>query len=200
MKAVLISIQPYWVFLIIARIMGWKIDKEKTTEVRKNFPKDQDWNRNVKIFCSRDKKSFGKIPKEYQPLMERFLGKVIGEFVCDSVEMVNAGCSDYGIDLFYHDCMTKGCLTESEVDKYFNIPEDKDLRVMKGNGYAWHISDLTIYDKPKELSEFRKPCPYTDGTYCIENKCEYYGDWTGVCRCWVERPPQSWCYVEVQNG
>ena len=40
MKAVLMSIQPYWVFLIIARIMGWKIDKEKTIEVRKNFPKD----------------------------------------------------------------------------------------------------------------------------------------------------------------
>ncbi len=30
MKVVLISIQPYYVFLIIARAMGWKIDQEKT--------------------------------------------------------------------------------------------------------------------------------------------------------------------------
>ena len=85
-KSVLISIQPYWVFFIIARKMGWNIDKEKTIEVRKNFPKDQDWNRNVEIYCSKDKKSFSKIPKEYQPLMQKFLGKVIGEFVCDRVD------------------------------------------------------------------------------------------------------------------
>ena len=76
MKAVLMSIQPYWVFLIIARKMGWHIDKEKTIEVRKNFPKDQDWNRSVEIYCSKDKKSFSQIPKKYQPLMKRFLGKV----------------------------------------------------------------------------------------------------------------------------
>ena len=33
--------------------------------------------------------------------------------------------------------------------------------------YGFHISDLKIYDKPKELSEFG-----------------------------LKRPPQSWCYVE----
>ncbi len=40
MKSVLISIQPYWVFLIIARLMGWNIPQEKTVEVRKDYPKD----------------------------------------------------------------------------------------------------------------------------------------------------------------
>ena len=40
MKSVLIAIQPYWVFLIIATKMGWEIDQEKTVEVRKSFPKD----------------------------------------------------------------------------------------------------------------------------------------------------------------
>ncbi len=38
MKSVLISIQPYWVFLIIARLMGWNIPQEKTVEVRKDYP------------------------------------------------------------------------------------------------------------------------------------------------------------------
>ena len=177
-KSVLISIQPYWFFLIIAESMGWYIGKVKTEEIRKNFPKDSDWDRIAIIYCSKDKKSFNRIPKEYQPLMQKFLGKVVGKWFCDSIEMVNAKCSAYGIDLFYHDCMTQGCLTEREIDKYFNIPEDKDLRVMKGNGYAWHISNLKIYDKPKELSEFFTP---------MGKRPSYM----------IERPPQSWCYVEA---
>lgn len=37
------------------------------------------------------------------------------------------------------------------------------------NGYGWHISDLVIYDEPKSLNEFR-----------------------------LNRPPQSWCYVEQE--
>ena len=36
--------------------------------------------------------------------------------------------------------------------------------------FGWRIDDLVIYDKPKELSEF-------------------------ICRKPLERPPQSWCYV-----
>lgn len=31
MKGVLISIQPYYVFLIIAKAMGWEIDDEQIT-------------------------------------------------------------------------------------------------------------------------------------------------------------------------
>lgn len=80
------SIQPYWVFLIIATKMGWNISKEKTIEVRKTFPKDGNWDKVVKMYCSNNKKSFSMIPKEYQPLMKQFLGKVVGEFVCDLIE------------------------------------------------------------------------------------------------------------------
>ena len=48
-KSVLISIQPYYVFLIIAKTMGWDIPQEKTIEVRKTVPKDKDWNKKVII-------------------------------------------------------------------------------------------------------------------------------------------------------
>lgn len=85
MRSVLISIQPYWVFLIIAKMLGWKTDKEKTIEARKSYPKAENWDKVVKIYCSKDERSFSKIPKEYQPLMERYLGKVMGEFVCDQL-------------------------------------------------------------------------------------------------------------------
>lgn len=141
MKAVLISIQPYWVFLIIAKIMGWNIDKEKTVEVRKSYPKAENWNKVAKIYCSKDKRSFSKIPKEYQPLMERFLGKVIGEFICDEI----ADCRDL--------TLTPTCLTLEQWLKYTDNH--------KGPVWGWHISDLVIYDQPKPLSKFaveRYPC------------------------------------------
>ena len=44
-KAVMASIQPYYVFLIIARLMGWNIPQYKKVEVRKDFPKDKYWNK-----------------------------------------------------------------------------------------------------------------------------------------------------------
>lgn len=78
-----------------------------------------------------------------------------------------------------------------------------------GGLYGWHISDLVIYDKPKELSEF--------ATFCNKNvnrcaNCEHYlfdnddlngyRRWCGVYRRKpLTRPPQSWCYVEeVSNN
>jgi len=48
--------------------------------------------------------------------------------------------------------------------------------------YGWHISDLVIYDKPKELSEFMK-AEYNYGKIHLPPSKLY-------------RPPQSWCYVE----
>lgn len=65
--------------------------------------------------------------------------------------------------------------------------------------YAWHISNLIIYDEPKELYEFEKPCPYDEE--CV--LCKYYrngGIYAPPYCDWDEfeltRPPQSWYYVE----
>ena len=59
--------------------------------------------------------------------------------------------------------------------------------------YGWHISDLKIYDNPKECSEFRKPCDrFLDCCTCrrlVHN--EYMS-----CDNKITRPPLSWCYVE----
>ena len=168
MKSVLISIQPYWVFLIIAKIMGWEIEQHKTIEVRKNYPKDESWDKTAIIYCSKDKKSFNRIPKEYQPIMQRFLGKVIGEFVCDRIDryyytdLIGANSYDEG----YVCGEGNTCLNAEELWEY---GKGADL-------FGWHISDLKIYDKPKELSEFWTiKC-----TNCIKT---------------ITRPPQSWCYV-----
>ena len=180
MKSVLIAIRPQWAEKIAKGI--------KTIEVRKTAPQEVPF----KCYIYETKGQYVKFTHGAHTKYGYGRGKVIGAFICDRIEMVNAKCSNYGIDLFYHDCLTNGCLTEREIEKYFNVPEDRDLRAMKGNGYVWNISDLKIYDKPKELSEFRKHCKMT---LPMCDRCEYYSIWRGRCEN-ITRPPQSWCYVE----
>ena len=203
MKSVLISIQPYWVFLIIAKTMGWSIDKEKTVEVRKNYPKSNDWNKVVKIYCSKDKKSFAQIPKEYQPLMEKFLGKVTGEFVCDKIFEIEYQCGSYrckGLTVLENDRVASASkLSLRDIRNYLSC----------NNGYGWHISNLVIYDKPRELSDFYAKCNKfdLDKKEIYEAHCTDCGNEHGIAPCeyinkkWcvpITRPPQSWCYVESE--
>ena len=86
------------------------------------------------------------------------------------------------------------CLSQAELLGYLG----------KKYGFAWHIDNLEIYDKPKELSEFRtlpcnKPesacrnCKYlqvTNTPYAYESECFVQNGKT------LTRPPQSWCYIE----
>lgn len=184
MKSVLISIQPYYVFLIIARRMGWHIPQEKTVEVRKNFPKDSAWNKRVHIYCSKNRKSFNRIPAQYQPFMEKLLGKVVGNFECDSIRK---GGADNTLQAYYHNNPAETCLTDQELVLYANF--GKPL-------YFWHISDLKVYDVPKDLGEFHTICtkPPTEIT-CrgCPNKAEFCFNKKKPLSC----PPQSWCYVEA---
>ena len=69
--------------------------------------------------------------------------------------------------------------------------------------YFWHISALKIYDKPRELSEFKRPCPVGD---CQECKFALWQTNTFISESKIVgctqkiKAPQSWCYVmEEQN-
>lgn len=48
--------------------------------------------------------------------------------------------------------LEKSCLTKNEIHKYFYT--NKTQPKIRKCGYAYHIEDLVIFDKPKELSEF----------------------------------------------
>lgn len=124
-------------------------------------------------------------------------GKVIGEFVCDKVFLLHPYTYDGGnadrerrklIQTFEgsskeNEILAATCLTQDEMFDYIGA----------GNyGYGWHISDLKIYDKPKELNEFRKPCKIN---LPMCDRCDYYSTWNGRCEN-ITRAPQSWCYVE----
>lgn len=212
MKSVMISIKPYWVFLIIAKTRGWNIDKEKTVEVRKTYPQDDEWNKVGKIYCTKDKKSFNHIPKEYQHFMKRFLGKVIGEFVCDRIDTIRKRGIDDNFDYCY-----------LSLDKWGNDDIEPEITAVKNSCvlrddlndygensrmlYGWHISNLKIYDEPKELSEFYKK----DFEEALSNWEDLFSIGTPK-GCVVEYPPepkeedyiltkapQSWCYVIKEN-
>ena len=194
-RSVLISIQPYWVFLIIARAVGWKVIKEKTIELRKNYPKASDWDKRVIIYCSKNKKSFQLIPLYYQPLMKMLLGKVVGEFVCDKIETLfqcNSGfVSEYA------------CVSRFGFFHYLGIPYGTHGGYDR-QAYGWHISELKIYDEPKELSEFTKFGYLPAGGCCVNGNCKnYIGNGyyeppqCAIDGCFIKGAPQSWCYVEV---
>lgn len=163
-KAVLISIRPEWVEKILAG--------EKTLEVRKTRPKLETPFK-CYIYCTLGglKHPFGKV----------FGGRVVGEFSCDCVTWLShiwvagiaglrmvAMANRHTIDASFD--FAGSCLTAPEIYRYLD-GED---------GYAWHISNLKIYDTPKQLSEFTRLRGTKFGCAPVE----------------IKRPPQSWCYVE----
>ena len=195
MKSVLISIQPKWCELIASG--------QKTVEVRKTKPKLEPPFK-VYIYCTQGdalalpclnnpqyaihRMNNGTIngrqitTKEREQSDHSFAnGKVIGEFVCRRIDEYRYGF--YDGEFCYHIPTVEGektCLNYDEAENY-------------GNGkplYFWHISDLVIYDKPKELSEFIK-CPYSWDC----GACDYFDGFEMDCKK-IKRPPQSWCYVE----
>ena len=203
MKSVLISIRPQWVEKIARG--------EKTIEVRKTAPKEVPFK--AYIYCTSsnvhdciliDKSglSFTYAINYKTAIVDSGYygnGKVIGEFVCDKVYEYNfhEGLIEFnsmgfpsrifGSYLIFADDYESMCLSYDEVKNY---GKGKTL-------YGWHISDLKIYDKPKELSEYwgRIKClsAHTVECWncfakCVERNGSHYKPLT--------RAPQSWQYLE----
>ena len=169
MKSVLRSIKPYWFYLICEGI--------KKIEVGKTAPTAECWDKITYLYCSKDMKSFNRIPKEHREKYRKYLGKVGARFVCDKVDKIVLTARGYTInnDIAYTNKVAReSCLYFDDLQKYLG----------KNVGYAWHISELKIYDKPKELSEFKKVCLNGKCSDCIYEECK------------ITRPPQSWQYVE----
>lgn len=209
-KAVLISIQPKWCELIL---LG-----KKTLEVRKTKPnlktpfkcyiyqtkakdrllqvmKDGDDNygeiyHGKPVFI----KTYGE-QSGYKGLFGR-TQKIVGEFVCDEIERVEIPYPAYQdkLDKRY---IEQSCASYYALHRY----------CYHDDAYFWHISDFKIYDKPRELSDFRAKCRHYDDGLCGD--CKYYDYANNESyryeECAVDglkpitRPPQSWCYVEERE-
>ncbi len=176
-KAVMISVRPEWCELIASRI--------KTVDLRKTKPKLEP---PFKCYLYETKAN-----NHYKTFHEKTMGKVIGEFICDKMFPVSITCKD-------SECKTALrefpfiCLTDKHIIEYL------------GNGctgYGWHISNLTMYAEPKELSEFSRPCicedEYDTNTDRDCLSCDLARDNGSefvACDRRLTKPPQSWYYVE----
>lgn len=192
MKSVLISIRPQW----CEKIASGK----KTIEVRKTAPKEVPFK--AYIYCTKDRKNL--LPIEHGKVLEKVnfwentdayygFGKAIGEFICNEVEEFHewelspqGKFADFERERL-ENFLTAACLSEEEVVRYReNLPYFKPL-------YGWHISDLKIYDKPKELSEFRISCNRKNLCYSCNR---FTGKPWDICNSTITRPPQSYMFVE----
>lgn len=186
-KAVLISVRPQYCEKIANR--------EKTLEVRKNRPKLKTPFK-CYIYCTKAKPAWFR----FSPL-ERLDGKIICEFICDNIR-----CFDVPYPAFQSkldkSILADSCCTYYMLHRY----------AYHDALYGWHISDLKIYDKPRELSEFKRETGILE--HCA-GQCETCNHWRYArvnseeydmeCECGgplfnvlepITRAPQSWCYVE----
>lgn len=181
-KTVMISIRPEWCEKIASG--------EKTIEVRKTRPKKLKNPFKCYIYCTRDKHLAFMQNQTGTNLIACMdvdaaipvggaigNGKVIGEFTCDDIyeidptKTIGAGFAE------------DSCVSSRDIHEYLGWQ----------TGYGWYISDLRIYDAPRELSEFKGICK-VESDCCA---CPHYNynkmDCDGRT---IKRPFQSWGYVE----
>ena len=123
-------------------------------------------------------------------------GLVIGEFMCDRVFQYTTANGKTAVDISDEDMVLYPCLNHEMLVQYENRTPKKKLS--NYGLYCWNISELIIYDTPRELGEFYRPIH--DG---VHSECEHFDFNRAFCRQehdnqkWrIRRPPQSWCYVE----
>lgn len=142
---------------------------KKTLEVRKNAPNIPTLF-TVYIYETKDN--------------GRGRGAVTSEFVCDCIRCAGIPYPAYQNELDPL-LLAESCVRYYDLHRY---AYHDDL-------CFWHISELKIYDEPKELSAFKKACD--NDLYC--ESCAMFRKYEGDCgnaALQMKRPPQSWCYVE----
>ena len=163
-KAILMSIQPKWLVKIL--------NGEKTMEIRRSVP-DCKLPIDVYLYCTKGKPYISqKSRSKFTKLMN---GKVVAKFTLNISQAFDSALGNPGI-------YTKANFGDIDVVQY-------------GKGkilYAWHIDNLVIFDKPKELSEFKVVNPYVKnvgsfGWMFSEDELPKYLPLT--------KAPQSWQYA-----
>lgn len=168
---ILASLKPYYYYLI-----G---EKKKNIEVRKTALKDLP--QDIVFYMSKDEKSFAKIPKEFQEKYRKHFGKVGIRAVVDNMDVYAYDCCD-GVDI------DDDTILETAIER-----EDINIYAKGKTLYGWRIADLKIYDKPKELSEFRISCNRKNLCYSCNR---FTGKPWDICNNSITRPPQSYMWVK----
>ena len=197
-KSVLISIRPRWIDLISRG--------KKTIEVRKTRPK-LDPPFKCYIYCTHstdhpcgyigcydhDWHTFGLISplnieagKHFN--IEVVSGKVVGEFTCDAILPIIV-FDNGSIQNWNFWSLNESCMSYEDMADYIGRGKQ---------GYGWRISELKIYDEPRNVSDFKigDACPFLGRNGCsYEFHCFRAGK-TMRCGNYLDKAPQSWCYVQ----
>ena len=219
MKAILISDHAKWCALMMNGIK--KIEARKGTALYKAIQKliDEYGYAEFYVYCTKGKPNLW-FPYEYdcfeldeasQPYLSdnpivdidtKMNGKVIFKFRCYKVEEIAYQRvfeenpfhfleeeSGYGTEtLNANEFKKETCLTDKELENYLNT--DKPNK----RACAIHISNLEIFDRPRELCEFHTNIKKEPPEELLCPECgkpmEYYE------YKYLTKAPQSWCYVE----
>lgn len=191
-KSILMSIQPEWVAKIL--------NGEKTIEIRKKFPAGyRGW---VYVYCSKGDRNRALVKGwsygySHSGINEEYQGKVLFRFWCDNVEELY---TDEDAWSYYTDTITEdykvsklACIGDCAIEKYLN-----------GNiGYAIHITNVEIFPKSKDLTDYRK-VGYEEALKEMKadmDEFEGYYDtsmyWKNFREEWqIKKPPQNYFYIE----
>lgn len=179
MKAMMISKPPKIVANVLnglASILIFKTCPKDWKDYLSGKTKEMPEPTDVYIYCTKDKKIH--LHKLYNFSTE-MNGKVVTKFTLNKVEEITLVADDYFTNsyIWVEDLLKDSCLTYEELDNYLK----------RKKGYAWHISNLVIFDKSKELSEFWH---YKGGFLDLPNpKTRMVSN--------ITKAPWSWCYVEA---
>ena len=214
MKAILMSIRPQWCEKIF--------NGSKTIEVRKSRPSI---DMPFKVYVYQTKHKGGKAIVS-EVLNSVYGGsKVIGSFVCDRIEEYKGEFWDDDTYERIQEPWEPSDFAEYGEYEYDTIGENgefygkgielskqsclswNELRKYVGQGlkdfYGWHITDPTLFDKPRDITEFAlygkcaEDCDEYD--FCARDSedgrmsCKYFK------RTFLKRPPQSYCFVETDE-
>lgn len=179
-KAVLLSIRPEWCSRIFS---GWK-----TVEIRKTRPVSLKEPFKCYIYCTKGTKFFCWKAvdhlyfddRSHNLFDRRADGMVVGEFICDDIRRIGPEYCVVREDI--ESAISGSCLTVPQVKDYAGWKSGMSYADLK-DLYGWHISELKIYDKPRELRAFTGLLNTRFGVRPVE----------------AQRPPQSWCYVEEKD-
>ena len=229
MKAILISVRPQWVALILNLIK--KDEIRKGTAIGKAINKliEEQGVAPMLIYCCKNKLSLANYLYEdgwgYDAVLnydyaksigcakEKLNGKVVARFNA-TVDFLELKMIEGGL---YFTTPDRDCFTPN-LDLNENAQID-NWQLLRYTGEKLgtqisdiHINDLEIFDKPKELNEFYK-VGYLEERYAVESHlADIEGCDGGVNESYVDKlyeeldqefqlikAPQSWMYVEEES-
>lgn len=165
MKSVLRNVKPYWFYLIC--------EDKKKVEVCKTEPLSKEWDRIVYLYCSKDIRSFKRIPEEYREKYRKYLGTVGAYFYCYGIMDISSDYAPLG-----------SCLTPEELMQY---GKGKTL-----SGLCFH--KINVFKNPRDLCEFKTPEKWSHMVVKHNNCLTFIDGYVGGEP--LKRAPQSWQYVE----